>query len=89
MTDRNIYIDLLTGTRCVCTSTKKRGMSLCAGCYGRLPIGVKHALYDRDGNYPDAYRRALTVLGLPEPVAQPPDRGPSPVAAQPFESTHK
>ncbi len=89
MTDRDILIDLVRGARCACTAAKKPPMSFCRGCYGRLPVGLQQALYARDGTYPDAYRRALTVLGFQEPGAQPLDRPPTPIPTPPFHTTHK
>ncbi len=89
MTDQEIYADLVRGTTCACTAAKKPRMSFCRGCYGRLPGGVQQALYDRDGGYPDAYRRARTVLGMPIQPATRPDRSPTPVSLEPSTQTHK
>lgn len=88
MTDRDILLDLVRGTRCACTAAKKPRMSLCRGCYGRLPVGLQRALYERD-EYPAAYRRALTFLGFPEPANAAPDRGPQAGATPDLFQTHK
>ena len=89
MTDHEILLDLVRGTQCACTSSKKPRMSFCRGCYGRLPVGVQQALYARDGSYPDAYRRALVILGFTEPGAKAPDRAPTPRPFPLNQATHK
>ena len=67
--DIDLRRDLVRGTVCACTGPKKRRHSLCEGCFGRLSEGLQRALYD-DAEYPAAYRRALTHLGLngPQPA---------------------
>ena len=65
-TDREIWDALLLSQSCACGGLKRRRKSFCPGCYKRLPEGLQRALYNRD-EYPDAYRRALTVLGFDSP----------------------
>lgn len=89
MTDRDILLDLITGKQCACTVPKKPRTSFCQGCYGRLHEGLQRALYERDGSYPDAYRRAREFLGFPELVRKAPDSGPRPAPTQLFHTTHK
>ena len=64
--DKAIY-ENLRGLDCVCGAKKAPRKSFCRVDYFRLPVGLRNALYERDG-YPETFRRALTLLELPAPT---------------------
>lgn len=67
MSDADIWDALLRRQTCACGSAKRGRQSFCPGCWGRLPEGLRTALWER-AEYPSAYRRALTFL-QPAPTA--------------------
>lgn len=53
---------------CRCGNYKRKGYSLCAACYARLPLDLQRPLYQRMGaGYEEAYLAALNALGLAQP----------------------
>jgi hypothetical protein len=53
----------LVVTLCRCDRRKKKRMSFCPTCYGRLPREMKNALYRRAGQgYEEAYDAAVKHL---------------------------
>lgn len=69
MTDREIIVNFV-GVKCLCGADKKTRKSFCRLHYFALPQGLRENLFELDG-YPETFRRALTVLGIPEPQNQP------------------
>jgi hypothetical protein len=64
----NVALRELRSTKCACGKNKRKGLSVCGACFGRLPRELRNRLYDHvGGGYKAALENALLHLELDLP----------------------